>query len=40
MFIRAYGHASTDVGCYAVEGISRRALAALKQQTPPFDLPP
>jgi Elongation factor P (EF-P) KOW-like domain len=28
-----------DVGCYAVEGISCRALAAVKQQTPPLDLP-
>ena len=29
-----------DVGCYAVEGISRRVVAAVKQQTPLFDLPP
>jgi MreB/Mbl protein len=28
-----------DVGCYAVEGISCRALAAVKQQTPRLDLP-
>ncbi len=28
-----------DVDCYAVDGVSRRALAALKQQAPPLGLP-